>query len=191
MISYKSIQKLIETCNRIYTRIVVKEMQEVGKSPQMEYPVYMRGAEYIKIGDDLKSYRNLRIEAYKVRTGKRKEPFIEIGDSVNLQPNCHIGCINHIKIGNRVVIASNVSILDHFHGNIDRESMDISVAKRPLVTKGEIVIGDNVWIGENVVILPNVKIGKNAIIGAGAVVSKDIPDYAVAAGIPARVIKQF
>jgi acetyltransferase-like isoleucine patch superfamily enzyme len=53
----------------------------------------------------------------------------------------------------------------------------------------KITIGDNVWIGRMVVILPGVTIGKGAIIGAGAVVSKDIPDYAIAVGNPAKVVK--
>lgn len=52
-----------------------------------------------------------------------------------------------------------------------------------------VVIGDDVWIGTRVIILPGVKIGNGVIIAAGAVVTKDIPDYAVAGGVPAKVIK--
>jgi acetyltransferase-like isoleucine patch superfamily enzyme len=53
----------------------------------------------------------------------------------------------------------------------------------------DVVIDDFVWIGHNVIILPGVKIGRHAIIGAGAVVTRDIPEYAIAAGNPARVIR--
>lgn len=52
-----------------------------------------------------------------------------------------------------------------------------------------ITLGDDVWIGANSVILPGVTIGRGAVIGAGAVVTKDIPEYAIAVGNPARVIK--
>jgi len=55
-------------------------------------------------------------------------------------------------------------------------------------TGGRIVIGDDVWIGANAVIVPNVTIGSHVVIAAGAVVTRDVPDYAVVAGVPARVI---
>ena len=54
-----------------------------------------------------------------------------------------------------------------------------------------VTIGDNVWIGGNTVILPGVHIGSNTVIGAGSVVTKDIPDWVVAAGNPCRVVKQI
>ncbi|MDF2944234.1 MAG: acetyltransferase [Herbinix sp.] len=192
LINYQGLRMLSQILNSVYSKIVIKAIKQVGRNAKFEYPVRMVGEEFIKIGDCFIAYRNLRIEVYKVKhICGRKNPLIEIGNNVNIQPNCHIGCINHIKIGNGVVIASNVSILDHFHGNIDTNELDITPAKRQLVSKGEIIIGDNVWLGENVVILPNVRIGKGAIIGAGAVVTKDIPEYSVAGGIPARVIKQL
>ncbi len=62
---------------------------------------------------------------------------------------------------------------------------------RPLVVKGPIVIEDNVWIGERVCILSGVNIGKGAIIAANSVVTHDVPEYCVAAGSPAKVIKQI
>ena len=57
--------------------------------------------------------------------------------------------------------------------------------------KKEIEIGDDSWIGANAVIMPNVKIGKMCIIGAGAVVTKDVPDYSVVVGVPAKIIKKI
>lgn len=63
------------------------------------------------------------------------------------------------------------------------------VSLNGLANNREIIIGNDVWIGTNVVILPSVKIGNGAVIAAGAVVTKDIPDYAVVGGVPARIIK--
>ena len=63
--------------------------------------------------------------------------------------------------------------------------------KRPLHSKGPIIIEDNVWVGENVCILENVRIGKCSIIGANAVVTHDIPPYSIAVGVPAKVIKKI
>lgn len=54
-----------------------------------------------------------------------------------------------------------------------------------------VVIGDGSWLGKNVVVIGNVSIGKNCVIAANSVVTKDVPDYSIAAGIPARVIKRY
>ena len=74
---------------------------------------------------------------------------------------------------------------------INHETDDLSVPMCKQGSKPEkpVYIGDDVWIGSRVTILPGVRIGNGAIIGAGAVVSKDIPDFAVVAGNPAKVVK--
>ena len=62
--------------------------------------------------------------------------------------------------------------------------------RQELIERSELVIGNDVWVGQNAIILPSVKrIGDGAVIGAGAVVTKDVPDFAVAAGNPARIVK--
>jgi maltose O-acetyltransferase len=66
---------------------------------------------------------------------------------------------------------------------------DIPMCEQGFSEYKEVVIGDDVWIGRRAIIMPGVHIGKGCIIGAGAVVTKDIPDYSVAAGVPARVVK--
>jgi acetyltransferase-like isoleucine patch superfamily enzyme len=63
--------------------------------------------------------------------------------------------------------------------------------RRPLVSKGPVLIGDCVWIGDKATILPGVTIGKGSVIGANAVVTKDVPDYCMAAGNPAVVLKKL
>lgn len=68
--------------------------------------------------------------------------------------------------------------------------MDMPPTQRPIYSKGPVVIGDNVWIGDKATILPNVSIGKGAIIAANSVVTKDVPEYSVFAGNPAKIIKQ-
>ena len=106
----------------------------------------------------------------------------QIGDYVFIATNCTIGTAT---IGDNVLISSNVDIISgrHQHGAAD--------ANKPMREQGTslrmIFIGDDSWIGNSAVIMAN--IGKHCIIGAGSVVVHDIPDYSVAVGNPARVIR--
>lgn len=68
--------------------------------------------------------------------------------------------------------------------------MEIPPTQRPVYSKGPVIIGNNVWIGDKATILPNVSIGNGAIIAANSVVTKDVPEYCIVAGNPAKIIKQ-
>lgn len=94
--------------------------------------------------------------------------------------NLNLSCFGDISIGKGVVISENVTIRDS-------DNHTIVSSDKPMTQP--IVIGDHVWIGMNVTILKGVTIGSGAIIAAGAVVSRDIPENALAGGVPARVIK--
>lgn len=95
--------------------------------------------------------------------------------------------IGPVTIGNNVILAQNIvaSGLNHQYTNID-----ISIQKQPVTTL-PITIEDDCWIAANAVITAGVIIGKHCVIAAGAVVTKNIPAFSVAAGNPARVIKQY
>lgn len=111
---------------------------------------------------------------------------IEIGDLSDIGINCTVP--NDIYIGNDVMMGPNCFIIDndtHAHSRTDITMMEQS----KIILSGRAYIGDDVWIGRQVIILSCKKIGSHSIIGAGAVVSKDIPDFAVAVGNPARVVK--
>lgn len=113
-----------------------------------------------------------------------------VGD-VSIGNNCGIGLSNVIigpvKMGNYVMLAQNVVVSGLNHGY---EDVTMPPRMQKVVTK-QITIEDNVWIGANCVITAGVTIGKHAIIGAGSVVTKDIPQFSVAVGNPARVIKKY
>jgi acetyltransferase-like isoleucine patch superfamily enzyme len=91
---------------------------------------------------------------------------------------------NLIRIGDDVLIGSDVQIIDHGHGI----AKDSKIREQQALI-GEVVIGNDVWVGVGARILMDVHIGTGAVIGANAVVVSDIPDYAIAVGIPARVVK--
>lgn len=108
---------------------------------------------------------------------------IEIGDNSGLGLNCRV--TGPLKIGNDVMMGPDVMI---FTQNHETNRLDIPMWKQTAPKKA-VEIGNDVWIAARVIILPGIKVGNGVIIGAGAVVTKDIPDYAVIGGNPARIIK--
>lgn len=95
--------------------------------------------------------------------------------------------IGPVSIGNNVMIAQNIVISGLNHGY---EDVTIPPSEQDVTCK-LIIISDNVWIGANSVITAGVTLGKHCVIGAGSIVTKNIPDYSVAVGNPARVIKKY
>ena len=114
-----------------------------------------------------------------------KNAKIEIGNWSSLNYNCLIFASSYIRIGNDCMLAPYVYLVDSNHG-IKKGTL---LRKQPMTSK-PIIIGNDVWIGAGVKILAGVKIGDGSIIGAGAVVTKDIPKNSIAAGVPAKVIKE-
>ncbi len=110
---------------------------------------------------------------------------IEVGKNFFANYNCTILDVAKVTIGDNCFMAPNVAIYTAGHPIYpDVRSAMWEYGK-------EVTIGDNVWIGGNTVICPGVHIGSNVIIGAGSVVTKDIPDWAVAAGNPCKVLRMI
>jgi lipopolysaccharide O-acetyltransferase len=157
----------------------------------VRFPIWIRGKKFINFGKNFTSGRGCRIEVYNFNSDS---PSLSFGKNVQLNDYVHIGVANEIAIGDNVLIASRVSILDHNHGiyrGSEMHSRPTSKPKDREITGSSILIEDNVWLGENVVVLPGVKIGCGAIIGASSVVTDDIPSNCIAIGVPARIVKRF
>lgn len=106
---------------------------------------------------------------------------ITIGTDTHIGDNAFLDGRNKLKIGDHVDIASQVLIYNEEH-NISSEEFE--------ATNEPVEIGDYVFIGPRAIILPGVKIGKGAVVAAGAVVTKDVPDFAIVGGVPAKEIGQ-
>ena len=117
--------------------------------------------------------------------------------SVQIGCNCHFGfsnqltASNNITIGNSLLTGANVLISDNAHGRSVLSDMQLPPLERLIYSKGPVVIGNNVWLGQNVCVLAGVTIGDGAIVAANSVVTHDVPAFCVAAGSPAKVIKQI
>jgi acetyltransferase-like isoleucine patch superfamily enzyme len=107
---------------------------------------------------------------------------ITIGDNFYMNANCHLQ--GEISIGKDVMIGPKTVIWGRDHGI----KKDTIMKNQPHIKK-PITIGNDVWIGANVTILKGVNIGNGAVVGAGSVVIKDIPEYAIVVGNPARIVK--
>lgn len=130
---------------------------------------------------------NARIEGVFSYNKKKFSPQIVFGDNVTIQQNVHITCANRIVIGENTAIAANVTITDIHHPYTD---INIPIEQQNIEVK-EVIIGDECKIYNGTVILPDVHIGKHVSIGANSVVTHDIPDFCVAVGAPAHVIKRY
>lgn len=139
----------------------------------------------------------------EIRSFFLRRLFFKFGQHVNIEPKvifynmseCEIGdysgigmgsYIGTVKIGKDVMVGENLIALSQNHAFDD--------TKRPMREQGwqpdqPIVIEDDVWIGTRVIILPGVHIGKGSIIGAGSVVTRDVPQYSIVAGNPAKIIR--
>lgn len=112
---------------------------------------------------------------------------LSIGEGSIIGHFNHIFATGEIEIGKNVLTADKVYISDNQH---NFSNINIPILSQSIVQLPKVKIGDGSWIGENVCIM-GVSIGKNCVIGANSVVTKDIPDYCVAVGSPAKIIKKY
>lgn len=120
---------------------------------------------------------------------------IEIGHSTFININCTILDSAPVRIGNKVAIGPNVSLLGSGHPILPEERNVINaengLMKGVIVVAGEITIEDNCWIGGGAILLSGVTIGQGTMVAAGSVVTKSLPPRVLAAGNPARIIRSF
>lgn len=149
------------------------------------------GLQNVQIGKKVIIGKSSVITAWTIHNGIRFSPKIVVGDNCQLGDFIHLSAINSIIIGNNVLTGRYVTIVDNAHGQCIKEDLQQAPSSRFLYSKGDIIIEDNVWIGDKVTILSGVTIGKGSIIGANSVVNSDVPNYSLAAGIPAKIIKKI
>lgn len=171
--------------SRVNLRFRIRVIQNGGWAGR---PLNLQGAHYVVIGRNVRVKSGYRIDCYEKFSGGVFSPELVIEDGVNIQYGFTALVTDLLFIGKNSILASNVSLITENHG-INPES-EIPYHAQPLTT-GPIRIGEGCWLGQNVCVLPNVTIGQKCVIAANAVVTSDVPDYSIAAGCPAKIIKQY
>lgn len=139
------------------------------------------------MGNFVTVYNDSRIEGVCRYNGVVFNPMIVLEDGVCIQQEFHLTCAKSVFVGRNTAIAAHVTITDIHHPYTD---VSVPIEKQNIVTK-PVRIGMDCKIYNGVVILPGVTIGNHVTIGANSVVNHDIPDFSVAVGSPAKIIKKF
>ncbi len=171
--------------NVCYVALNRRRFGGLGRDCRIYSPLKIVGKPHIFIGDRVVVEYKTWLAATPVEAGRT--PRLEIGEGTNIGHFNHIYATRNIKIGRHVLTADRVYISDNLHGY---EDVDTPVLRQPVRQIAPVEIGDGSWLGEGVCVI-GAKIGKGCVIGANAVVTKDVPDYSVAVGIPARIIKRY
>ncbi|MFQ4141988.1 acyltransferase [Chlorogloeopsis sp. ULAP02] len=184
--------------NLLYRFIFVR----IGSSVYIQHGVEFLGASCIEIGNSVHIFKGVRIDA----RGDNNKILLEQG--VAIERNVDIGCLDNtsiqiaqdtfigpgvsitgpgnIKIGKRCLIAAHSGIFANNHTFAD----PLRYIADQGITRQGIVIEDDCWLGHGVTVLDGVTIGKGSVVGAGAVVTKDIPSFSIAVGVPAKVVRK-
>lgn len=158
--------------------------KQFGKKVAILNPDIIEGERYISLGD----YVSINAKVWLLALRQNDTlPQLVIGERTTIGRFAHIVALREVMIGKNVLIADKVYISDNLHAY---EDIAQPIMDQPIVFKKSVKIGDNSWIGENVSVI-GASIGKHCIIGANSVVTNDIPDYCVAVGTPAQVIKRY
>lgn len=182
-------RRLVNLCERLLHDYVWRSrLYSLGNNSKIFKCDMLRNPKGISVGNNVLIMKGARLEAVPYSADHNElQPKLIIGDNTAIQLHFHCGAAQEVRIGKNVLIAGRVYISDHDH----IYDAEVSAREHRGIIAAPVNIGDGVWIGEGVVVLKGVTIGERSVVGANSVVTKDIPPYCVAVGVPARVIKKI
>lgn len=180
--------KLLARFSNLIDRIWIynnrKKFYHFGSNILFERPLAVYGMEYISVASNTRIASSIWLVAMPANDELCQ---LKIGEGTVIGHFNHIFATRSVEIGNYVITADKVYISDNSHSY---EDISLPIMKQPLKQLNPVRIGDESWIGENVCIM-GASVGKHCVIGANSVVTHDIPDYSIAVGMPAKVIKKY
>lgn len=171
--------------NRVHTLVVTGGFRRFGAGSVIRGPVEILGESMIEVGDGVYFGPGCWLMALGNPRPDGK-PVIRVGNRCSIADGLVLTAFEELVIGDDVLIGRNVHISDHAH---EFKNPEIPIINQGTTAPRPVRVGSGSWIGQGVVICPGVTIGKNSVIGANSIVRTDIPDHAVAAGVPCRVIR--
>ncbi len=172
-------------------RIILKKLKKpkTRRQVRVRAPFNITCPNLVDISDGTEFQSNARINIYNYLVSSEEEPHLTIGKRCYLGQRESFLVGADITLGNEVIVADDVTFVSYNHGT--NPELSVPYMNQNLENVKPITVGDNCWIGEKTTILPGVNIGKGCVIGAMSVVTKDIPDYSMAVGVPAKIIKRY
>lgn len=181
--AYRSLARLGCKC---FSLLISGAFARFGSRTVVMYPLRVSGESRIEIGDDVFIGPGSWLQA--LPDGENKSVAVFICSGTSIAGGCVISAVRQVRLEDGVLLARNVYISDHIHKYTDT---DTAIKDQGLDKIAAVVIGSGAWLGQNVVVCPGVVIGKGAVIGANSVVTQSVPDFCIAVGAPARVVKMI
>jgi acetyltransferase-like isoleucine patch superfamily enzyme len=172
--------------SRAFTLLGRGAFHRFGKKSVLQPPVRLGGESFIAIGERVFVGPNSWIEVMQPGSANQM-PVIGIGDETAIAGFCTITAVRAVTVEPKVLMARYVYISDHSHAH---RSVEQAVKDQGIAKVSPVRICEGAWLGQSVVVCPGVTIGRNAVVGANSVVTHDVPDFCVAAGAPAKVIRR-
>jgi acetyltransferase-like isoleucine patch superfamily enzyme len=171
----------------VFSKWTGKKYQKFGTDSVIHKPLLVEDKKCISIGSHVLIRDGARIETINAWHKEKYAPQLVIEDNVSIEQRVHLECAASLRICHDVTISSDVFISDcsHSYQNVDTNALENALEVR------EVYIGPYSFIGSGAKIMPGARLGTNVIVGANAVVTHAVEDYAVVAGVPARVIKRY
>jgi acetyltransferase-like isoleucine patch superfamily enzyme len=172
---------------RLFTLVISSAFKEFGAGSRISPPLRFYGLNWISLGENVMVHRDCWIQVVPGH-GEGKGARLVIKSHAGIGMGAHISAARQVVIEEYVLLGRNVYISDHAHAY---ENITLPISQQGINRIAPVTIGRETWLGENVVVLPGVTIGKHCVIGANSVVNRSIPDFSVAVGAPARVVKRY
>jgi len=174
----------IRVRSKLFSQLISGAFAGFGKRTVLMCPLRLSGENRIAIGDHVFIGPGSWLQT--LPDGDNKSVAVSIGRGTSIVGDCVISAVRSVHLEENVLLARNVYISDHMHKYTD---VEIPVMAQGVEKIQPVLVKRGAWLGQNVVVCPGVTIGAGAVVGANSVVARDIPDFSVAVGAPARVVK--
>ena len=186
-----TIEKMLHLCSRIQTRLFTlllsTQFKAAASGARISPPFRCYGLNQIVLGQGVQIERDCWLQTIPDEN-QDNEAKLVIHAYSGIGMGASISAVRKVVIGEHVLLARNVYISDHAHAF---ENIAEPIMHQGINNIAPVSIGRWTWLGQNVVILPGANVGEHCVVGANSVVNSSIPDFSVAVGSPARVVKRL